>query len=545
MTYQKMRKPLATGALLLTVFAIGALLYGPGLNYPFFFDDYNSLMNDQGLINPKLAQPEVCTRDLILAPLRPDRSLTWLTFAASYRVGKMNPGAYRAVNLFLHCASALLLYLILVVLLKQEQASGVKTQSPSPMEQGKILAPALIATLFFLVHPLALNSVLYISQRFGLLAAFFYLTAFYAWLKARRPVGAPSRLSSKFWFLGAGLAFWAALHSKEMTLTLPLTILFYEFYTGRINPARPKNLLLTMLALSLIGVGFLLFALKIGLFNRNWINIGFCSSRLWSPGIQFASEVRAFFHYWLRLFLPLPQWLSLHHEFSPSASPVDPVALTALAGHAVLLVGAWKLRRALPHAGFGIFWFYLVLAPPYLPLPQKELLVEYKTYLAAPGAAMLLASLLAAVGRGLFQTSRTGLKIILGGFLGIWLFFLVLTTWHREAVFAGPLSLWNDVLIKYSASRRALNNRAVAYLKNRQPELALADLDQLIIHHPDYARGFENRGRLRLYFKDFVGAAADLRKALELLPAHPELKKAREELSALEKAARRAAGKER
>ncbi|HDS15516.1 MAG TPA: hypothetical protein ENN66_02675 [Proteobacteria bacterium] len=546
-TYSKIPTSLAAGAGLLAVFIIGALLYGPGLNYPFFFDDYNSLMNDQGLINPKLAQPEGCARDLIFAPLRPDRNLTWLTFAASYRLGKMNPGTYRAVNLFLHCGCAGLLYLILVLLLKPDQLSGEKAQASSRAGQGKIYAPALAATLFFLAHPLALNSVLYISQRFCLQAAFFYLASFYAWLQARRPAMSPTgfKFSSRLWFSAAGLAFWAALHSKEMAFTLPLTILFYEIYTGRINLAKTRNLLLTIMAFSLIGAGFWLFALKIGLFHRSWINIGFCSSRLWSPTIQFLSEARAFFHYWLRLFLPLPRWLSLHHEFSPSVSLADPASLSALAGHAALLVGALRIRRRLPLAGFGILWFYLILAPPYLFLPQAELLVEYKTYLAAPGAAMLLAALLAAAGRRLAQTNQTGLKIILGGLLAIWLIFLILTTWQRRTVFAGPLALWNDVLKKYPASRRALNNRAVAHLKNRQPELALADLDQLVIHHPDYARGFENRGRLRLYFKDFTGAAADLHKTLELLPERPELEKIRKELSALEETARTAAGKER
>ncbi|MBN2809631.1 MAG: hypothetical protein JXR80_09095 [Deltaproteobacteria bacterium] len=542
----RLNRILPTIVLFLTIVISTAILYGPGLDYPFFFDDYNSLMNDQGQVSSMITSPAPALHDLRTYPLRPDRSLTWLSFAISYKLKQMSPAAFRIVNFGLHGLCSFLVYLIIALLLFRHIPAtdpGAKRSNLSP-----ICWPALFGALFFLCHPLALNTVLYISQRFGAQAAFFYLLGFYAWLMGRRRDSEIS-LSSRqvLWFLLAGISYWAALHSKEMAITLPLTITVYELYLRQPRPGDRKKLFWLGGMLFLTGAIFFLFAFKIGLFNQSWINIGFRSKRLWSPGIQFLSEARAFFHYWQMLFLPWPQSLSLHHEFLPSPGFSDPAALVAIMGHTILIAAAWKIRRHYPLAGYGILWFYLVLGPPYLFLPQRELLVEYKTYLAAPGAIMLIGNLMAVTLRRIESLheknknrARAGLLLFSAG----WLLALSTITWQRLPVFKNQITIWSDVLEKYPTSRRALNNRAVAHLKNKSPEGALNDLNTLVQNYPGYARGFENRGRLRLYLKDYRGAAADLQMTLKLLPDEPELKTTRNQIIRLYKMAREAAEKE-
>ncbi len=528
--------PIMAPALVFVV--IITILYGPGLDYPFFFDDYNSLMNDQGQVNALIKNPDQTLNKLLAHPLRPDRNLTWLSFAASYKVSKMSPAGFRLINLALHGLCTILLYLLLSFLLYRHDPQA-------PAVRSRICRPALVGALFFLCHPLALNTVLYISQRFGALASFFYLLGFYSWLKGKHD---PAEISvSRYqwqWFLLTVLAFWGALHSKEMAITLPLTIMIYELYTRKPQSVNRKKILTWFALLFLIAAIFLFFAWQIGLFSQSWINIGFRSKRLWSPGIQFLSEARAFFHYWKLLFLPLPHSLSLHHEFSPSLSWYEPAALTAIAGHIFLIVTAWKIRRHFPLIGFGIIWFYLVLGPPYLLLPQKELLVEYKTYLAAPGAALIICGLLTTIKNKLSGEKKTLVRCFAYCIIGGWLLFLTTITWQRQPIFQNRLSLWSDVLQKYPTSRRALNNRAVAHLKNRSPNRALTDLNSLVENHPTYARGFENRGRLRLYLKNYRGAATDFQKTLNLIPNEPELKNAINQIKKLEAQAQRAAKKE-
>jgi len=94
-----------------------SILYGPGLNYPFFFDDYNNLMNDQGQVNALIKDPSRIINNLLAHPLQPDRNLTLLSFATSYKLSKMNPAGFRLVNLILHGLNTLLLYFLLSLLL--------------------------------------------------------------------------------------------------------------------------------------------------------------------------------------------------------------------------------------------------------------------------------------------------------------------------------------------------------------------------------------------------------------------------------------------
>ena len=530
-----------TLVLALMISTLVAIFFGPGLNYDFFFDDYNSLMNDQGQVNALIKSPAQSLNNLRAQPLRPDRNLTWLSFAASYKISEMSPAGFRSINLILHALCSFLVYLLLALFISRNN----KLREPSPAKVISICWPALIGTLFFICHPLALNTVLYVSQRFGALASFFYLLGFFAWLKGRyNQAEGSSSWQPWLWYLVTGLAFLSALHSKEMAITLPPTIIVYELYAGKLRFTSRKKILIFCGLIGLTAGLFCFFAYKIGLFNQTWINIGFRSKRLWSPGIQFLSEARAFFHYWQMLFLPLPQTLSLHHEFFPSPKFLDSASLTAIIGHIFLLGSAWKMRWRYPVIGFGILWFYLVLGPPYLFLPQKELLVEYKTYLAAPGAALMICGLLDAIKNKLFLAKKILAGRLIYIIFGCWLILLTSVTWQRRPIFQNQLTLWSDVLQKYPASRRALNNRAVAHLKNKEPEKALNDLDTLLKNHPDYARGFENRGRLRLYLKDYRGAVADLQKTLNLLPDEPELKNTINQITELKKLAQRAVQKE-
>ncbi|NPA24307.1 MAG: hypothetical protein GXO34_00580, partial [Deltaproteobacteria bacterium] len=99
--------------LIILFFTVTVLLYGPATTGPFFFDDYNSIMNDQGQVNPRLKNPFTALDELRAHPFRPDRSLAWLTFALSYRYNGLSPTAFRAVNLALHGLTTLVLYLTL------------------------------------------------------------------------------------------------------------------------------------------------------------------------------------------------------------------------------------------------------------------------------------------------------------------------------------------------------------------------------------------------------------------------------------------------
>lgn len=61
-----------------------------------------------------------------------------------------------------------------------------------------------------------------------------------------------------------------------------------------------------------------------------------------------------------------------------------------------------------------------------------------------------------------------------------------------------------------------LNNRAVVYIRKRDRESAIADLDEAIELDADYAEAFANRGRAYNDLEDYERALEDLDRAIEL-----------------------------
>lgn len=136
--------------------------------------------------------------------------LTWISFIADRALFGLDPEWYHLENLLLHGLNTLLALWLLVRL----------TGSP-----GK---SALVAALFAL-HPLRVESVAWITERKGLLMAFFAMLTFHAHVSyTRRP--APARL------LAVALLFAGALFSKPQAVALPLVLLVLDWWPlGRLG----------------------------------------------------------------------------------------------------------------------------------------------------------------------------------------------------------------------------------------------------------------------------------------------------------------------
>lgn len=130
--------------------------------------------------------------------------LTWMSHMLDTQWEGGDPAAHHETNLWLHGLSALLLFALLVSL------TGATARS-------------LAAAGFFALHPLRAQSVAWVAERQGLLAAFFSFLTLVAWARARR---APSVLASGL----AIAAFAAAVMSSPAALVLPLVMLLLEYW---------------------------------------------------------------------------------------------------------------------------------------------------------------------------------------------------------------------------------------------------------------------------------------------------------------------------
>ena len=90
-------------------------------------------------------------------------------------------------------------------------------------------AGAIVAALVFGIHPLRVESVGWITDRGDVLCATFYLLAVLAYVRFALGKGRERRR----WLIASLAAFAAALLSKEIAMTLPLSLLLLDAYPLR------------------------------------------------------------------------------------------------------------------------------------------------------------------------------------------------------------------------------------------------------------------------------------------------------------------------
>ncbi len=133
--------------------------------------------------------------------------LTWLSYMAECHFSGLNPATFHIVNLGLHAANTLLLFLLL------RRLTTV------------LWASAIVAALFGL-HPLHVESVAWISERKDLLSTFFGLLAVWAYDEY-------ARTRSVKWYVVAAAMFASSLMSKAMLVTLPFLLLLLDVWPLR------------------------------------------------------------------------------------------------------------------------------------------------------------------------------------------------------------------------------------------------------------------------------------------------------------------------
>ena len=83
---------------------------------------------------------------------------------------------------------------------------------------------------------------------------------------------------------------------------------------------------------------------------------------------------------------------------------------------------------------------------------------------------------------------------MLWSLISVWGIWLCILTYQRCEIWKNSITLWDNVLEQFDKALHALNNRADAYYKNGNYELAVKDLDKAIALNSSYAMAWYNRG---------------------------------------------------
>jgi hypothetical protein len=454
----------------LSVLTVG--LYIHSLNNHFFFDDLPNIVENPYTRNPM-------DIPLFLKGLGTHQSwfriLPTYSFALNYHVHQLNVFGYHLVNLILHLLSGFLVYFIArdlfrLTLHKKENS----IDKSSDFEDKKIVFLSLFTAMIFIAHPIQVNTVAYIVQRNEGMSAFFYLLGFFLFIKGALNKGIKRWLC----LTGTGFSFLGSIFSKEIGFTLPLILALFDFLflckTGEDIIKRLKIYLPLLLGVTV----YIAFFLRGGLLYQF---MGRAEGWRWTPWENLLTQSNVILQYMKLLFLPLPGWLNIDHDFPVSRSLFEYPTYISAALIVLLLFLALFLIRKNRLVSFSILWFFVVLAPTSSVIPIWDIMVEYRLYLPLLSYAFLLGLAV----HYLFNVFRKflSLKLSLGVVLGLSclpLIFYSHVTLHRNDVFKDELTVWSDTAKKSPQKMRVRHNLGRAYFNRgliddaiREGEIAL------------------------------------------------------------------------
>jgi tetratricopeptide (TPR) repeat protein len=130
--------------------------------------------------------------------------LTWLSHALDCQVFGVNPVGHHYVNVLLHAANVVVLFLLL------QSATGFRWRS-------------LTVAALFALHPVNVESVAWAAERKNVLSMFFFLLALYAYVWYRRRPGRRR-------YLAVASLFALSLLSKPQVVTFPFLLLLWDYW---------------------------------------------------------------------------------------------------------------------------------------------------------------------------------------------------------------------------------------------------------------------------------------------------------------------------
>src|SRR5262245_37569954 len=152
--------------------------------------------------------------------------VTWFTFGLDFTLWGMNPFGYHLTSLLLHVANAALFFLVSLRLLRAATGS---------LDPEAIRVGAVTAALLFSLHPLRVESVVWLTERRDVLSGFFFRLTILAYLEASR-----AKARRRRWLLAGSLSAYAlAMGSKSVVMVLPALLILLDLYPLRRLSALP------------------------------------------------------------------------------------------------------------------------------------------------------------------------------------------------------------------------------------------------------------------------------------------------------------------
>jgi Flp pilus assembly protein TadD len=487
------RAPAAYAALL--VLGVSFLAYANTLDAGFHFDDEHHVVANPYLRDAKYAAQYWHRADFFSALPGHDmyRPLVLWTFALNYHWGGYEPLLWRLTAIALHGICAVGVLLTFLVLAGRWEQRPVRAR----------LGGALVAALFFAVHPVFSETVDYTSARSSLLAGTCLIWAFLAHqAAARMRRGGALRVGC---WTASLLLFGLALLAKEIAIVFPALLLWCAVLRRRGFGAVVPSIALALLYLYVrqltLGTAVVDFGARAETMATADAGSGGARPVPWNLFTQ-ARVIVAYL-----CLLGWPFGLCVDRHVRVSETLLEPGVIAGGLVVLGLLVAAWRVRRQRPLVSLGIVWFLVALAPTSSILPLNQVMNEHRLYLPGIGVALAVAGWVRPwLTR---RAARYGVVVATG--------LLAVLTWRRNEDWRDPVRLWESAVRVSPESNRAWNALGVALRRRGDHEGAWWALTRAFLLAPESWSPSFNLGTLHLQHGREAGDDEELAEAQDWL----------------------------
>jgi protein O-mannosyl-transferase len=486
-----LKKPFNNYLVVLILIAIGLFLYFNSFQNQMFWDDDDGILKNEYIKNwqyfPKYFSENLIAGAGLLSNYWRPALLT--IFSLEWHLWKDWAPGYHFINTSFHIADAILLFFILLYIFKKRWLS-------------------FFTALIFLIHPLQVEAVAYISGLGDSLSVFFMFLGIFFYLKFR--ISKKRVLQSAPYFLSL-LMYILALMSKETAIIMPALVFITDFFfleqTEKLSLKNKLKKIGKAIWPFFILAGFYIL-LRATLFNfQNTFNL-YNEENIFTSNFYF--RLFTFFRV-LTVYFGLLFWpLNLHMERNVeiATSLFSPSVIFGCFIFLGLLSIAFKQFKKFPIVSFGILWFFIGLAPTSnLLIPVSSLLYEHWLYLPLIGIFLIFIWL------GLKIGKKYSLKKIFLVFLLIYLAFFSILTIRQNTIWRDPITFYNYTLKYAPTSYRIINNLGMAYADigdHKQAEksyLKAINLDPLIsVAYHNLGNTYRETDRIDLAIENFKTA---------------------------------------
>lgn len=381
--------------------------------------------------------------------------VTWISHTIDARLYGLNPSGHHLTNLLIHVINTILLLVLLRKL------------------TGSLWKSAFVAALFG-VHPLHVESVAWVSERKDVLSTFFWFCTTLAYISyAKRQSGTiqPKSAGPRPFYVLTLILFALGLMSKPMLVTLPLTLLFLDYWPlQRLNDKNTnwKRLIIEKIPFFILTV---ISSVVTFIVQRD----GGAVAGIYEVPLQIrlSNAVCSYIVYIIQMFWPFK--LAVLYPYNAFSLKAAVVACAGLFLLVVSFFAFYAAKRKIKYIIFGWLW-YVVTLIPVIGLVQVggQAHADRYTYIPLIGIFIIIAwgvpDILARI--------RIPAKVSIG------------TMAIASLVLISLLVIRTQDQVKYWRTQLSLFGHAVAVTRDNW--IAHQSMSEIYIYRGDYKKAYEH-----------------------------------------------------